>query len=222
MPPLRFSAAQEGPCAVIESPSGSGTNNSSTRAYESVALLERLTAFLIAPHATAGEIVLGYGAALCGSGAMIMLALHADLSALQTAVLALMGFDICGGAVVNATRAAEQRFHHAGNPAWRSVSFCAAHIHPLILAAVFPIFPMKAATIFYAGMVASCGVIRYTPAHLRSPIAYAATTMLLMAWIILLPCAGIILPPYLDWMFPVMTIKILLAHLVPRSDVNPE
>ena len=66
---------------------------------------------LIAPGATGAETALGYGAALCGSVAMIVLALHADLSVLQTAVLTLMGFDLCGGAVVNATRAAGRRFH---------------------------------------------------------------------------------------------------------------
>lgn len=217
MPPLRFSAAQEGPCAVIESPSGSGTNNSSTRAYESVALLERLTAFLIAPHATAGEIVLGYGAALCGSVAMIVLALHADLSVLQTAVLTVIGFDLCGGAVVNATKAAGRRFHHPEQPTRRSLLFCAAHIHVLVLATLFPIFPMTVAIQFYIGLLASCTAVRLTPPHLRSPIAYVAATTLLMAWSIALPITGISLPPYLAWIFPVTTVKLLLAHLVPRD-----
>lgn len=202
---------------MIESPSGSGSNSSSTRAYESVARLKRLTAFLIAPHATAGEIVLGYGAALCGSGAMIVLALHADLSALQTAVLALMGFDVCGGAVVNATQAAGRRFHHPEQPARRSLLFCAAHIHTLVLSAIFPIFPMTVAIQFYIGLVASCTAVRLTPPHLRSPIAYVAATTLLMAWSIALPFTGIVLPPYLAWLFPVMTVKLLLAHLVPRD-----
>ena len=173
---------------------------------------------LIAPGATGAETALGYGAALCGSVAMIVLALHADLSVLQTAVLTLMGFDLCGGAVVNATRAAGRRFHCPEQRARRSLLFCAAHIHILVLAAIFPLFSMTTAVQFYIGLVASCAAARCAPPRLRSPIAYATATVLLMTWNIAPPLAGAVLPPYIAWVLPVMTIKLLLAHLVPRGD----
>lgn len=109
----------------------------------------RIGALLIAPGATGAETAPGYGAALCGSIAVIVPALHADLSALQTAVLALMGFDLCGGAVVNAARTAGRRFHCPEQSARRSLIFCAAHIHTLVPAAVFPLFSMTIAIQFY-------------------------------------------------------------------------
>lgn len=96
--------------------------------------------------------------------------------------------------------------------------FCTAHIHTLVLAAIFPLFSMTIAIQFYIGLVASCAAARCAPPHLRSPIAYATATVLLMTWNTVPPLAGAVLPPYIAWVLPVMTIKLLLAHLVPRGD----
>lgn len=94
---------------------------------------------------------------------MIVLALHADLSALQTAVLALMGFDLCGGAVVNAARTAGRRFHCLEQSARRSLIFCAAHIHTLVPAAVFPLFSMTIAIQFYIDLYWVGRLLRGSP-----------------------------------------------------------
>lgn len=77
---------------------------------------------------------------------------------------------------------------------------------------------MTTAVQFYIGLVASCAAARCAPPRLRSPIAYATATVLLMTWNIVPPLAGAVLPPYIAWVLPVMTIKLLLAHLVPRGD----
>jgi hypothetical protein len=74
----------------------------------------------IAPGATRQEVLAGFCAAFAGAGLALLLALDAHLPALSTVVVAVVAFDLFGGAVVNATDAAKRWYHRPGRTAGTS------------------------------------------------------------------------------------------------------
>ncbi|MEV6769176.1 hypothetical protein AB0N05_11175 [Nocardia sp. NPDC051030] len=167
---------------------------------------------LIAPGATPGEQLLGYGTALAGSALAVALAIHADLSILATIVIAFVAFDLCGGAVVNATTSAKRHFHRPGQTAWHHLAFVAIHVQPFLLALFVPDFGWYRAAAVYGLALTGAIAILAAPAALRRPLAFAWVTLAL-----LLPLG---IPAVLAWVAPILLIKLLLAHLQPVDGGN--
>jgi hypothetical protein len=112
-------------------------------------VLRRINDQLVAPRASRGELLVAYATALSGVVLATALAADAGLSALPLVVVAVVAFDLFGGAVVNATAAAKRRFHGPG-PTWRHhLGFVPVHVQPFVLALVVPGFGWVAAAIIY-------------------------------------------------------------------------
>lgn len=179
--------------------------------------LGRVNALLVAPDATRPELALGYGAALIGAAAAAAGGLVSGYGAAHVLLFAVLGFDIAGGVVVNATRAAARRFHHGPHWRRRSVLFVAAHVHPFVVALLFPAQTWWASAVLYLGLVASALLITSTPLALRRPVAFACAAALITWTVVTGPTEDALV-----WIAPLLVIKLLLAHLLTDSIPTPE
>ncbi|MGY0498028.1 hypothetical protein ACWZHB_05965 [Nocardia sp. FBN12] len=168
-----------------------------------------ITDRLIAPNATRSEAALCYSAAVIGAVTAGLLARGS--SVLMIVVVALVGFDLFGGAVVNATASAKRWFHRPGRHARHHLTFVAVHVQPFLLALVVPGFGGWTAAAIYGLVVAAAVVVTSAPNHLRTPIAFAATVFGTA-----ITTAVLAVPTFLLWFGPVLLIKLLLAHLLPE------
>ncbi|NUT40077.1 MAG: hypothetical protein HOV86_08790 [Thermoactinospora sp.] len=171
-----------------------------------------LTDRLVAPGATRGEVALSFGVAFAGAAVATVLAVRASLPPLAVALIALVAFDLYGGAVVNATTSAKRWFHRPGRTARHHLLFVAVHVQPFLLAWAVPGVTWRAAATIYLITLAAALIIEFTPASLKRPAAFAAAALALA----LLPA----LPAALSWFGPLLLIKLLLAHLLPEDQAN--
>ncbi|WP_194834679.1 hypothetical protein [Nocardia sp. XZ_19_369] len=171
-----------------------------------------LTDRLIAPNATRGEVVTGFGAAFGGAALAFGLALHAQLSWLSVAVVTLVAFDMFGGAVVNATDSAKRWYHRPDRTSLHHLAFVAIHVQPFLLALVVPGFTWLAATVIYASALTGAALVTAAPRELRRPIAFGATAAALT-----ITTSMLIIPHVVAWFAPLLLIKLLLAHLLPEN-----
>ncbi|MFE1594780.1 hypothetical protein [Nocardia sp. NPDC058705] len=132
-----------------------------------------ITDRLIAPNATRSEAALCYSAAAVGAVTAGLLAKNS--SVLVIVVVTLVGFDLFGGAVVNATASAKRWFHRPGRDARHHLAFVAIHVQPFLLALVVPGFGWWTAAAIYGFVLAAAVVVTSAPDALRTPIAFAAT-----------------------------------------------
>ncbi|MFI7079257.1 hypothetical protein ACIBO1_18355 [Micromonospora sp. NPDC049903] len=174
--------------------------------------VSRLNDLLVAPGATRAESRLSYLTA--GVGATIAGAVGAAAGYPVPIVLLLtvLGFDLFGGAVVNATVSASRRFHTGADVVRRQLVFVAAHVHLPVVALVLPAYPWSTAIVLYAGTLAAAVLIATAAPALKRPLAFAASTVLLVAAVTLSP-----VPTALAWLAPMLILKLLLGHLLPGS-----
>lgn len=182
-------------------------------------LLGRLDAALTAPDATGPERALGYGTALVGAAlAVVLVAVPADrpdLAAWQVALLVLVGFDLFGGVVVNATVTGSRRFHAPGTPHRGLVAFTAVHVHPLVVAALVPGLPWPTALVTYAGILAVVVVVAVlVPDAVRAPVAFAGSAVLVALLVTVLAPE-----PWVAWIGPLLVLKLVLSHSLPHPAV---
>ncbi|WP_031468789.1 hypothetical protein [Sciscionella sediminilitoris] len=169
--------------------------------------LRRLNAFTVAPGASGGELAVSYGAATIGLFGCLALGLTEQYGPVQLIVLLVLGFDLFGGAVVNATPAAKRRFHTSGKPL-RHIGFVAVHIHPFVLAALFPGFTWTAAALVYLVTLAAAVLTGLAPAELRAPLGFATAGIAITVFVLL---PGI--PAALAWIAPLLVVKLILGHM---------
>ncbi|MBL1073174.1 hypothetical protein JK358_02065 [Nocardia sp. 2] len=160
---------------------------------------------LVAPDATAAESALCYLTAAAGSTGAVLLALDAGFPGLAVAVIALVAFDLCGGAVVNSSLAAKRHFHRPGRTHWHHLGFVAVHVQPFVLALVVPGFGWGSAALVYGLALTGAVAVLGAPQRMRKPVAFAWVTLAL-----LIPVG---LPLALAWVTPVLMVKLLLGHL---------
>ncbi|MFD3704906.1 hypothetical protein ACFWUP_17350 [Nocardia sp. NPDC058658] len=171
-----------------------------------------ITDRLIAPNATRSEAALCYSAAAVGAVTAGLLAKNS--SVLVIVVVTLVGFDLFGGAVVNATASAKRWFHRPGRDARHHLAFVAIHVQPFLLALVVPGFGWWTAAAIYGFVLAAAVVVTSAPDVLRTPIAFAATV-----FGVAITTSMLAVPSFLLWFGPVLLIKLLLAHLLPEPAV---
>ncbi|MFI6215347.1 hypothetical protein ACIBCD_25425 [Nocardia brasiliensis] len=171
-----------------------------------------LTDRLIAPNATHGEVTTAFAAAFAGAATAFALSLHADLAVWRAAIVAVVAFDMFGGAVVNATNSAKRWYHRPGRTAAHHLGFVAIHLQPFILAAVVPGFTWTSVLVVYALAMIGAVAVTISPDELRRPIAFGVT-----AFAIVGVTSVLTVPHALAWFAPVLLIKLLLAHLLPEG-----
>ena len=147
-------------------------------ASEKRSWVRRLSDPLIGPYATAAELALGWGAAVAAAIAQLAWALgFGHWSALQTTVAVLFAFDIGGGVVVNATRSGGRWWHRDEVTRARQLGFFAAHVHPFLIAWLWPGFSLAEALALYGSMLVSAIVMLWTPLYLKRPVALGLTAV---------------------------------------------
>jgi hypothetical protein len=118
----------------------------------------------IGPGATRAENALILWAAFC-TAAVVAYALMADpgWSALQLAVVALVAFDIGGGVPANASSSAKRWLHRPGQGFREHFGFPLVHVHPFVLALLFPDFGWATAAVIYAFLLVAAAIVLLVP-----------------------------------------------------------
>lgn len=170
---------------------------------------------LVGPGMTPEENVLVLSASGLGAiFAALRMAQFAGLSVV-VALAALMGFDIVGGAVCNATATTRSWYHRQGQT-WREhMLFVAPHLVYVVAVAAFlrgDHFDWEYACALGVGVLIASGLIIATPSRLKPPVAFAAFLVVLAGTEIQFgPTTG------LEWFVPALLLKLLLGHLLgPR------
>lgn len=176
-----------------------------------MSILRRISDPLIGPGATTGELALGWAAAIIAvlaQAAWIFIAAP-SWSAAQMAVAALFALDIGGGVVVNATSSARGWWNRPGQGLPQHVGFLAAHVHPFIVAWLWPSFGWIAATALYVSMLAMAVAVLMSPVRLVRPVAFG-----LGAVGIVLGMTALRMPVGLEWLAALYYVKLVMAHAV--------
>lgn len=170
-------------------------------------MIRRLSAGLIGPHASTAELALSWGAAFAAAFAQAVVGGALGWTATQIAVAVAFAFDVGGGVVVNSTRSGSA-FWSRPERRGRAV-FYAGHLHPLVVAALWPDYPLRAALGTWAGVMLAAAIVTHTPRGLQRPVA-ALLTGLGVAAMALAP-----MPPGLAWLGPLLLLKLIVGHAVP-------
>ncbi|MEU9706923.1 hypothetical protein [Streptomyces sp. NPDC047981] len=132
----------------------------------------------------------------------------------QLVVLALVGLDLLGGIVTNATNAAKRWYHRRSPGARRArLAFVAAHVLHLV---VFGLVILGGDPAWILGntalLVIGALLVEYAPLPVRRPVAmavYAAAVLVGLFWLTV--------PAALAWFGPLFHLKLLVCHLIPEA-----
>lgn len=180
--------------------------------------LGRWDAF-IGPGATAAEewlqllggLILAALVSLC-----FVLRFPFSPSLAQVIVVFLLAFDLSGGIVTNATAPAKRWYHRPSQGLRQHLTFVLPHgIHLVLVAWLFPGSPWWWFPLFYGHLVGATLLILAVPLYLQRPVAF-----LCYAWVIVL---NILIgsPPGLEWVVPLLFLKLLLSHLLKEAPFRP-
>jgi hypothetical protein len=176
-------------------------------------LLGRMNTALVGPGATRGELAVGDRAGAAGAAAAPAPAPAAGWSPFVLVVVAVVAFDLFGGAAVNATRAGKRWWHRPGRNARHHLGFVAVHVvQPALLAWAVPGFAWAAGAAVHLLALLGAAAVLAVPGDLRRPAAFAAACLGIAAASAL---PGI--PAALAWFAPVLLIKLLPSHLVAEE-----
>jgi hypothetical protein len=174
---------------------------------------------LIGPGATRAEnaLFLLWGS-LCAA-AVVAFALGTGLgwSALQLAVVSLLALDIGGGVPANASNPAKRWYHRPGPGFRERFAFPLVHVHPFVLALLFPGFGWGMAALIYAYLLAASAAILVAPLYLKRPVALTLYCAALLGGLYALGA-----PAGLEWFVPLFFLKLLVAHLPPEKAYRPD
>lgn len=128
-------------------------------------------------------------------------------------IVALLAFDIAGGVVTNATRAAKRWYHRRGEGFGSHFRFTALHgVHIALVAWLFAGTPLVYFGAVYAFLLAAAAVILAVPLYLQRAVALMLCALgIVGAQIPLFTVAG------LDWFLPLLFLKLLVAHIVKEA-----
>jgi len=171
---------------------------------------------LIGPGATLAETTLILVSALTGTIAAALRLGLLEFDLLHVAVGAVLGFDILGGAVCNATDTTK-RWYHRPEVRWvQHMAFVLPHL--VYVALVAWLFQSRAGFDWnYFSTVSICLlfatiVVLVVPAYLKRPVAMG---LYLVAMAVGLYTVG--LTTGLEWFIPALFLKLLIGHLVPEQ-----
>ncbi|GCA63377.1 hypothetical protein KIPB_009612 [Kipferlia bialata] len=136
----------------------------------------------------------------------------------QCVAAALLGCDMLGGVMTNATSAAKRWYHRDEQTFWNHMSFTATHIlQPLVLMACFDRWNWCFVAVSYGYLLVASVVILTSPQYLQRPIA-----MLLLVVGIFISLYVIPAPVHFEWFLPLFYIKLLCCHLLIEEPYRPK
>lgn len=146
----------------------------------------------------------------------VVLRVPTPLSTLQLALIGLLALDLSGGIVTNATAPAKRWYHRAGQQRRHHLAFVLPHgVHLALVVWLFPVGPWWWFPLFYGHLIGAAVVMLSVPLYLQRPVAFIC-----YAWIVVL--SSIVgSPPGLEWVIPLLFLKLLLSHLLKEAPFRP-
>ena len=181
---------------------------------------------MVGTGATRFEEALTWFAGLAGAGLTLFLADNGWVPwpLWQTAIAAIIAFDLIGGAVALQLNSAK-RFYHAplrpeeqGIVAWMKSGtfFPLMHVHPIVIYMVWRPMDVMEGIAIYGGINAAVIIVRFVPTYLSRPVATLFVVVAILANAYLMrPIPGF------DWLLPVMALKLILGHAVREEPYRP-
>ncbi|HXV92014.1 MAG TPA: hypothetical protein VD813_01845, partial [Pseudonocardia sp.] len=160
-----------------------------------------------------GELAVCLVTAAAGAALAVLAGARAGLGTLPLVVVAVVAFDLFGGAAVNAAPAAKRRFHGPGRDLRHHLGFVAVHVQPFLLAAVVPGLGWGTAAAVYGLTLAGALVVLAAPRRLRRPVAFGAAVLGSAFGL-----AALAVPEPLAWLVPTLLVKLLPGHLLPGEE----
>lgn len=167
---------------------------------------------LVGPGASRAEATGAIMAGLAGGLLAAWRASTVDASWVVLAVATLMAVDVVGGVWSNATASTRRWYHRQGAPPRSHFWFAALHIHPFLIAWMFPAFGWTGAVVLYGGTLLATVLIGSFPRRLKSPAAAVSALALLTAALIFTDPSGV------EWFAPAYVLKLITGHAVPNDD----
>ena len=173
----------------------------------------------IGPGATPAELVLQLVPSVLAAIAapLYVSMLPIDWTAWQLGAIAILGFDLVGGVLTNATAAAKRWYHRPGQGWQQHMAFVLVHLfHIGMVALLF----RGGEGLFFVGvscyLVLSAGLILASPLYLQRPIALGLYGLVLV-------CDRYLVTPNpgLEWFLPLFFLKLLVSHLLKESPYLP-
>ncbi len=152
----------------------------------------------------------------------------------QTAIIAVLTFDIAGGIVANSLNSCKRFYHTPPKQDERGIVkllknhifFSLIHIHPI----VFTFIALGKLTnrgyvvrgdwitgfIWYFLLQVSALIVTFTPLYLKRPIAFILIGAAIVVNIYILP-----LPRSVTWLIPFLFIKLVYGHMVREEPYRP-
>ncbi|MEM8641535.1 MAG: hypothetical protein AAGG51_22370 [Cyanobacteria bacterium P01_G01_bin.54] len=174
---------------------------------------------LIGPGATTAELTLQFVPAVGGAIAAPLYAatLPMEWSPLQLGLISILGFDLVGGVLTNATAATKRWYHRPGQDWQQHLAFVCIHLfHISLVALLF----RGVDWFFFAGvssyLLLAAGLILASPLYLQRPIALGLYGLALMGdRYLFAPTPG------LEWFLPLFFLKLLVSHLLKETAYQP-
>ena len=173
----------------------------------------------IGPGATPTELALqlvpSVGAAIAAP--LYASTLSMDWSPWQLGLIGILGFDLVGGILTNATAAAK-RWYHRPDQGWRQhMTFVTVHLfHIGLVALLFRGGDVR----FFMGvssyLLLAAGLILRSPLYLQRPIALGLYSLALLGNLYLFAPT-----PGLEWFLPLFFLKLLISHLLNEMPYQP-
>jgi hypothetical protein len=176
---------------------------------------------LIGPGATPAENILIVTSSIAGALAAALWLWGLEFDSLRLVIGAVLGFDIIGGAICNATDTTK-RWYHRPEVKWiQHIAFVLPHlIHVAIVSWLFQEsikFSWNYFSSISAYLIFATVIVLVVPNYLKRPVA-AGLYLIGIA----IGFYGVASTPGLEWFIPALFLKLLTGHLVPdRSHCQP-
>lgn len=166
---------------------------------------------MVGPTATAAEQGITLAVATLWTVVVCGYAIYASLgwSTLQLLVIAVMTFDLAGGVTAASSVSGRRWWHRAEKTSRDHLTFVAVHVHPFVLAALFPGVTWAVATTLYVSLLLASGLILRVGPTLRRMTALALFSL----WV-LFAAYHSLFPTGLEWFGTLLYLKLFVGHLV--------
>lgn len=171
------------------------------------------------PDATPAELLLQFLPAIAAAivAPAYAMTLPTQWTGLQLGIISILGLDMIGGVLTNATSAAKRWYHRPGQGWQQHLTFVALHIlHIGLVALLF----RGGDWLFFCGvsgyLLVASSLILGSPLYLQRPIAMGLYGLALLGdRYFFAPTPG------LEWFLPLFFLKLLVSHLLSETPYHP-
>ena len=188
---------------------------------------EGKTNLAVGTQATTIEKILGWTAGFIG---VVIITFfykqnNFDWEIWQYIVVAIVAYDVVGGAVANSLNSCK-RFYHSSvqtfEPSYVKLAknhlfFSVIHVHPLIVSLIFTSTSCFYGLFWYLVLQISVLSVIQTPLYLQRPVS-----MLIIVTVLLIDEYLVNSPTGFEWLIPILFIKIVYGHTVREEPYRPE